>query len=162
MRGEDQLGVGQHRERRSLGFICLPSGRPRAGLPVRSTTWSSRRITTIACGVRNATFTIGGEARADTPPLFVHPPALRLSRSHPVRRGGRGGVTHGAGGCGPAFPLSSAVIGLVTLVRWSGRKAGGLGAEHPQHLFPEAELSTRQFGWDECRTPDPTRPVSFR
>jgi hypothetical protein len=43
------------------------------------------------------------------------PAALRLSRFGAVRWGGRGGVAHGAGGCGPAFPSSPAVIGLVAL-----------------------------------------------
>jgi hypothetical protein len=67
-----------------------------------------------------------GEARAETPPLLVHPPVLQLSRFHPVQWGGRGGVAHGAGGCRSAFPLSPAVIGLLAL-------AGGW--ERRQHWF---------------------------
>lgn len=50
---------------------------------------------------------------AETPPQFVHLPALRLSRFHPVRWGGRGGVAYGTGNCGSVFPSSPAVIGLV-------------------------------------------------
>jgi hypothetical protein len=53
-------------------------------------------------GIGPAAYTIGGEARAETPPPFVHPPAaLRLPRFGAVRWGGRGGVVHGEGNCGP-------------------------------------------------------------
>ena len=110
-----------------IRFVCLPSGRLRVGLPVRSQLHgqaAASRLLLVACA--RLPTSSGGEARAETPPIFVHPfAALRLSRSHPVRWGGRGGVAHGAGGCGPAFPSSPAVIGLPVVGR-----GGSIGSWH--------------------------------
>ena len=46
-----------------IRFVCWPSGRLWAGLPVRSATWSSRRITATACGrIGPVAFIIRGES----------------------------------------------------------------------------------------------------
>jgi hypothetical protein len=85
---------------------------------------AASRLLLVACA--RLPTSSGGEARAETPPLFVHPPAaLRLSRFDAVRWGGRGGVAHGAGGCGSAFPSSPAVIGLVALTGGRGDSRDG-------------------------------------